>query len=290
MYNESAESMKEVRMMKRLFAGMIAIVMLLCSFALAEKDTYIGDMVVVNCSEWVSLRAEADTASERLAQVPLGAVVQDCADTGSGFIFGSYNGEFGYILSEYLETAGAAGDHLFVHEFGGLTVSAKYSYDNTERVYIEASDASGNFVWDYTADCSYSTELTMVDAFIGGTANNPLVMAFSAEKGLTAIDFMSGAVLWNIPDDSLSLGGSISHAVDADGTMYLGGYYGPDPAAVSMDGRVLWQTDLGGSYYWLYEIEIAGDVLRCYYDMNDIDYDAATVLFAKNGDFMGLSY
>ena len=67
------------------------------------EDIYAYNMVVVNCDEWVSLRAEPSKSSERLAKVPLGAVVADCLYPQDGFISCSYEGVRGYILEEYLE-------------------------------------------------------------------------------------------------------------------------------------------------------------------------------------------
>ena len=63
------------------------------------------NMRVVNCKNYVSLRAKPSATSERRAKVPLGAHVLAFMEYGeqSGFLFCSYQGEYGYILSEYLE-------------------------------------------------------------------------------------------------------------------------------------------------------------------------------------------
>ena len=59
---------------------------------------------VTKCTSWVSLRKEADTSSERLAKVPLGATVKSCVLTGS-FVKCTYGGKTGYILAKYLKDA-----------------------------------------------------------------------------------------------------------------------------------------------------------------------------------------
>ena len=62
-----------------------------------------GDLLVVAyCKEWVSLRQTASTKSERLEKVPLGKSVYFLSDAGNGFSHVYYDGEYGYILSEYL--------------------------------------------------------------------------------------------------------------------------------------------------------------------------------------------
>lgn len=85
--------------MKKLFAILLACAMLLTmSAALADGEV----MFVVDCEEWVSLRAEPSTTAARLAKVPLGAAVFDCISSADGFTYCSYNGMYGFILTEYL--------------------------------------------------------------------------------------------------------------------------------------------------------------------------------------------
>ena len=63
------------------------------------------NMRVVKCSNYVSLRASRSKTSERLAKVPLGAVVLAFPKAGdeNGFIWCVYHDEYGYILAEYLQ-------------------------------------------------------------------------------------------------------------------------------------------------------------------------------------------
>lgn len=89
--------------MKR-FAVMILLLCLLLATlpALAENEYY-GNMEVVNCNEWVSLRERPSTAAKRLVKVSLGAVVSNCQQFDSEWIYAEYDGHGGYILAEYLE-------------------------------------------------------------------------------------------------------------------------------------------------------------------------------------------
>ena len=63
------------------------------------------NMRVAHCKSFVSLREERSVSSARLAKVPLGAEVLAFTRYGeeNGFLLCVYHGEYGYILSEYLE-------------------------------------------------------------------------------------------------------------------------------------------------------------------------------------------
>ena len=89
--------------MKRL----VALLLLLCiafttTPALADTE-YIGNMEVVNCNEWVSLREKPSTSARRLVKVSLGAIVSHCQQFTDDWIYAEYDGYGGYILAEYLK-------------------------------------------------------------------------------------------------------------------------------------------------------------------------------------------
>jgi hypothetical protein len=65
------------------------------------------NMRVVNCSNYVSLRAKRSASSARLAKVPLGSLVLAFPESGeeNGFLLCVWQDEYGYIRSEYLEPA-----------------------------------------------------------------------------------------------------------------------------------------------------------------------------------------
>ncbi len=70
----------------------------------AAGATVLPNQKVTKCTSWVSLRKTADTSSERLAKVPLGATVKSCVLEGS-FVKCTYSGKTGYILAKYLKNA-----------------------------------------------------------------------------------------------------------------------------------------------------------------------------------------
>ncbi len=63
---------------------------------------YMGEMYVVNCESWISLREEMSTSSRRLAKVPYGAKVSNIYYWTDEFAFCTYNGMDGFVLTEYL--------------------------------------------------------------------------------------------------------------------------------------------------------------------------------------------
>lgn len=72
------------------------------SSAQTYDSTWIGDAWIVNCGSWASLRELPDTASYRLAKVPLGDKVTDCYMVNDRFACCTWRGTVGYILVDNL--------------------------------------------------------------------------------------------------------------------------------------------------------------------------------------------
>lgn len=87
-------------MMKKIIILCSIIALLLSNFSLAEESR---QMRIVNCESWASMRESADSHSERLAKVPLDAVVE-ALDIDGAFAYCVYDGIHGYILTDYLES------------------------------------------------------------------------------------------------------------------------------------------------------------------------------------------
>lgn len=243
------------------------------------ESVYIGDMTVVNCESWVSLRNAASSSSPRIVKVPLGATVTDCMTVSESFIYCRYAGLPGYIMTKYLSADGAAApvmSHSELMNFGrgvleyihdGYTVISRLDYqDGGEILKTVCYGPDGSAVWHYDTLTENCTELDMTAAFAAGTAEKPMIMIHNAEIGLAALDLYTGEKLWLLPDHEVSLGASISFAVDANGTMYIGGFYGPDPVAIDMGGAVLWQAAPDFGPYWMHEIEVTEEGVVATYD------------------------
>lgn len=286
-------------MHRRALALLAALLMFSCA-ARAEVSAWpgqsIGRMVVVNCEEWVSLRAAPYTSSDTLAEVPLGDVVVNCRRHSDVFTHcRTYGGQDGYILNDYLEApefrlltamdaregtkvfdevADYRGDWELDIVQLGLRVLCQRSYDGVhggETLRASCFDASDRFLWGLYTEALSVTELNLTDAWIGGAWERPLLMVNNVDLGLAAIDPATGTVAWTLDSATLNLGASQAHANDEDGTLYVGGYYGPDPVAISINGEVLWQSDAGEDAVWLVNIRVEDNEIVAEYDAPDDD-------------------
>ena len=182
--------------------------------------------------------------------------------------------------SEYLD------DFVILDEIvGDVRIIGRQIYQQ-DREYLMAVglDASGAELWKKETTTDHITELMQTDMFIGGTADAPLLLMYNASRGLTAINPATGEVAWEIAKRTLNLGGSISHAVDANGVAYLGGYYGPDPVAIDAGGNVLWQASSGSAEAtWMYRMDLTDEGIACAYGkMAGEDYGTIVYDFSGN--------
>jgi len=284
--------------MKRFICVMMA---LLLALGVCAAEEYTGYMRIVNCKEWVSLRQNTSTSSARLDKVPAGAIVWCHGEAGNGFVYTEYNGKSGYVMSDYLapltteESVSHAMDSrlmsideligsdrvVFNDDIGEYTIIAARGYDEGECLRVGCFK-NGSPVWGRVIDGGVVTELDGTAVFIAGTVNEPRVMVYSSLIGLASLYPTDGTVMWLLPVSEITLGASLTTAVDSEGTMYIAGYYGPDPVAVNFDGEVLWQSDCtDNEIYWpgVIMLEDESVVVR-YYSSNDI-YSAWEVCYSR---------
>ena len=256
---------------------------------LNEKD-YIGTMRVVNCKEWVSLREKASQNTDRLVKVPLGELVYDCYKDVKGFVYCQYQGTYGYILNKYLEKVSGAlkpGDDIgetrimTMEEIleNDATVILDWSEYNVQVVAArEEQEKDGTTievlrvgcfldeeaVWGFETEAEKIGEQSMVRAFMGGSDLNPQVMVYNGIYGLSMLDLLSGRVLWTMSAGVKYLGDAAVIAVNEDdGTMYIAGTEGPMPTAISVQGRVLWESVIRDkSVYEPFEIILGRDNIQ----------------------------
>lgn len=273
--------------MRKLFAMVLSLLLLLaypCAFA---EETP-GEMRVYNCDEWVSLRAAADKGSDRLAKVPLDALVTDCAAAGNGFTRCTYAGMEGYILTEYLTDAATAdtavldrfmseGREILNQAAGDYTIMARHSYSSTEQLRVICLDSAGDIVWERATSAEGGAMLDQLNAFMSGTAERPLVIIFNASldersdyvaalesdatkinnlpRALTAYDAATGEQVWTLSKAETGLDSGLVSATSEEGILYVGGYLGPDPIAIDPEGNILCRTDADNAdIFWLYKI------------------------------------
>lgn len=89
--------------MKKLMGLLLVVCMSLAIVPVMAENEYYGNMEIINCSEWVSLRKEPKTSAARLEKVPLGAVVTQCQQYGKGWVYAEYDGQKGYIQEKFLQ-------------------------------------------------------------------------------------------------------------------------------------------------------------------------------------------
>lgn len=247
-------------------------------------------MQVTKCEEWVSLREFPDVNSERLLKIPLGAYVYDCQWYSDEFVYGQYNGQYGYVLSEYLTLIDAVPDYhgyfnytplpydtitkdgteVINYSLKGYTILASRLYDIGEVMRVGCYVNGTEPIWGYVTSVDQVTEASATEAFLAGTSEDPGVVIYNSIKGLYLIDLETGEVQWNVTREELELSGSLCYAVDENGTMYLAGYYGIDILAVDMDGNILWRNNAEyDDIYWPYQISVLGDEIV-------VDYGSGT--------------
>ena len=100
--------------MKKILSGILSLFLAAgllvsgCLSAFAEEGDYIGNMQVVNCNEWVSLREQPSASSPRLVKVSLGSIVSNCRYDGDEWVYCEFDGYAGYIMAQYLEPSDGA--------------------------------------------------------------------------------------------------------------------------------------------------------------------------------------
>lgn len=315
--------------MKRFLACLIAVACLLMAFAVAEEaETPVKmTMKVIKCKQAVNLRRGPSTDTDSLGLVPLNTELTGCvAEPGSDWVLVTYEGISGYIRSDFLEllaveeaveevyvpiserplpatapieninqASGYNDDSIF--ELGvvaGVRVVARRIYmEANEYIMIVGLDANGNELWKKQTMTPDVTEMTQTAAMIAGTAGAPIVLMYDDWLGLSAFDPASGTLLWEITKEQIFLGGSVSYVVDGNGILYIGGYYGPDPVAISPAGEVLWQADCSARQaQWMTTMELTESGIECWYGSikSDEGETTATVVYDFNGAVKEIIY
>ncbi len=319
--------------MKRILACLIAVACLLTAFALAEEPKPTMTMKVIKCKQAVNLRKGPSTDTDSLGLVPLDTELTGCvAEEGTDWVRVTFQDVTGYIRNDFLELIAVEqpetgeeeeeevyvpiADRPLVAEapIADINQASGYTDDSLvleqnlgdvrvvgRRIYMPANeylmvvglDANGNQLWKREVMTPDLTEMTQTDALIGGTAAAPLVLLYDDWLGLTALDPATGAIRWEITKEQIFLGGSVSRVVDANGTLYIGGYYGPDPVAISANGEVLWQADCSDrAAHWMTSMELTENGIECWYGSikSDEGETTATVVYDFNGAVKEIIY
>ena len=152
--------------MKRILVTVLIMILLVPAAFAADipADYYSGEMYVVGCRESVSLRAEPDTSSEALLQIPRNTMVE-CEPYDQKFARVRYDGKWGYVLTDYLDAdkEGDSGMYMWVaHCREWVSLREEPSTESSRlaqvplgtRVYVEGDE--NGFCWCYLADSGLS--------------------------------------------------------------------------------------------------------------------------------------
>ena len=129
--------------MKKLFCLTLALLFALSAVSALAYDAYEynGTMYVVNCRNWVTLRALPSTSSASLDRIPLHAEVW-VEPYSSMFAHVKYRGRWGYVLTEYLDyNAEGAGGYMWVincRDWVSLRTSPSTSAPRIAKVPLNA--------------------------------------------------------------------------------------------------------------------------------------------------------
>ena len=271
---------------------------------------YIGAMRVIRCKEYVTLRAEPYKTAKALAKVPLGAIVYNCSKIKQkkSFVYAEYEGLQGYILLEYLETAPeyepavtssvsrkmtmdeliGTGDVVLDWKDFNISVIAAHEFVSEDKVNREILRVGcfidGDPLWGHIETMEAFGHQTFLKAFIGGTEDDPMVLLYDGGYGLTMIDLLSGTERWTIMKGNCDLGDAAVIAVNDEGIMYIAGSDGPDPVAITPEGRVLWKSSSRHpEVRHPYEILLERDCIQVKYGENP-EYGYYLVSFDYMGD------
>ena len=270
-------------------------------------------MIVVNCEEWVSLRAKPASNSAQLRTIPLGGIVENCVQVNDAYVSCSYEGQYGYVSLKYLELyteplqkgfAGlndlpafselcGVGNNALIWTNGTYTVLAQRAYTGDHEEMLAACySAELKPLWCVGCQSSDFTELNWTNAAVVTGPSGSQLITYVVGFGMTAykIGDTKAEVEWEITEgDVLGLSGSTVFASDNDGRFYVCGYYDDAPMCIDMEGNVLWKAENDDNdVYWPYKILVFDGCIEVYYDSyHESEEDYVYVLtFMKDGKLL----
>lgn len=262
-----------------------------------KPKNYIGAMRVVWCKEWISLREEPKKTSNRLAEIPLGAIVYNCVDIGNPrFYECEYEGQKGYALIGYLwpapecepplsssvtkkmtmEEVIGTGEVVLDWKDYNMSVVAAHEWVEEDKKRWEVLRIgcfiNDSPIWGHEERAEEFGQYDQLKVFIGGVSDDWQVMVYNGAWGLSMLDLLSGKERWCVTTGNCSLGNAAATAVGKDGTVYVAGTDGPDPVAITQDGIVLWRSDVNNpDVYGPYEITVDNDAILVKYESGMTD-------------------
>ncbi len=281
----------------------------------AKKNSkYRGAMRVCWVKEWVSLREEPKKTSKRLAKVPLGDIVYSCVELKNNdrFYECEYRGQKGYILKKYLRPAKeyeppeswattktmtmdeitATGETVLDWAEYNIRIAAAHGTEEENKKTYEILRVgcflNGEPIWGHEEKVEMAGQYSLLKVFMGGEEDDRQVMLFDGGYGLCMLDLLSGRETWMVTTQECPMGNGAVTAVDSEGTTYIAGSDGPDPAAISAEGEVLWQAKVDDpEVFEPYEIELQNGMILVKYASGITD-GYKLVTFGADGEVVSI--
>ncbi len=190
--------------------------------------------------------------------------------------------ECNYSMVDALETVKSAENE---YEKNNVT-SVKFTLNTIEEdnvvlesAVIDGLDEQNQVVWTYETEKYECTELDRVNEI--GINNNKY---YFVEDGIiVALNLSDGSLLWKNEDFG---GANVHFDFDANGNLYICGYYGPDLFIVNQEGQTIHKISvIDNQYCWPFNIKYdnnkvyitydntpSGSEAKCIVDLNDYGY------------------
>lgn len=150
-----------------------------------------------------------------------------------------------------------------------LSVSAVHSAGNEiETAEFTCLDENGAAKWSVTYSEPAGSDVDFISWYVS-KGTSPVLYVNRCSSALCALDVETGSLLWEIPVTQKIFGASNSMVCGDDGSLYIGGWYGPDPICVSGEGNILWTSDssqAGEDVYMLFCLLPLDGGLAAFYD------------------------
>lgn len=161
----------------------------------------------------------------------------------------------------------------------------------TAYLNVMACTADGTVLWGYTSPDCAQTELlspcvvTETEDLVIINEQGVIVDGTPSGHYLKAFDRQTGEELWCNED---FVGGSARACFDENGTLYICGYYGPDCCAIDKSGKTLWIVDqVDPSVWWPNVISYENGLIYIYYDGSDSGTGEYRTLDQNGVQFIG---
>ena len=129
--------------------------------------------------------------------------------------------------------------------------------------HITAKDDAGNTLWEYDTEKVYVTELDNLQE-LGISTAGYLINLGGYVQCIDVTNSKECSFLWR---NESNVGASCTYKFADDGSLYIGGYYGPDLTVIGFDGKTISQFDTftypegvdDSDFFWLYSMELDED-------------------------------